>query len=122
MRHLQFLLSLFFLLTTQALPAQSSTSIEGIGDSVEIIVDQWGVPHIYAQNERDLFFAQGYYAASDRLFQFEMWRRQATGTMAEILGQRALQRDIGARLFQFRGDIDREMQHYHPHGKSIITS
>ncbi len=91
-------------------------------DTVEIITDHWGVPHIYAQNEHDLFFAQGYYAAKDRLFQFEIWRRQATGTLAEILGERELARDIGARLFQFRGDIDQEMSHYHPRGKQIIAS
>ena len=99
-----------------------SLRLEGVQDSVEIIVDEWGIPHIYARNEADLFFAQGFYAASDRLFQFEVWRRQATGTLAEILGPREVQRDIGARLFQFRGDIIREMDHYHPRGTLIITS
>lgn len=89
---------------------------------VEIIVDEWGVPHIYAENEHDLFFAQGYNAARDRLFQLEIWRRQATGTVAELLGPRELQRDIGTRLFQFRGDIGREMDHYHPRGRLIITA
>ena len=57
------------------------------------------------------FFTQGYYAAKDRLFQFEIWRRQATGTVAEILGERELKRDIGTRLFKFRGDMKTEMQH-----------
>ena len=59
----------------------------GVPQPVEIIRDRWGINHIYAQNEPDLFFAQGYAAARDRLFQFEMWRRQATGTVAEILGR-----------------------------------
>src|SRR5688500_13962605 len=45
-----------------------------------------------------LVFAQGYHAARNRLFQFELWRRQATGTVSEILGRRELERDIGARL------------------------
>jgi penicillin amidase len=97
-------------------------SIKGLKSDVEIIIDQWGVPHIYAQNEEDLFFAQGFHAAKDRLFQFEIWRRQATGTVAEILGPRELKRDIGTRLFKFRGDIEQEMNHYHPNGKSIVTS
>jgi len=66
--------------------------------------------------------AQGYCAARDRLFQFEIWRRQATGTVAEILGPRELNRDIGTRLFMFRGDMKREMQHYHPEGESIIKA
>ena len=70
----------------------------GLSQPVEILRDRWGINHIYAQNEPDLFFAQGYAAAKDRLFQFEVWRRQATGTVAEILGRRELARDRGARL------------------------
>ena len=89
---------------------------------VEIIRDRWGVNHIYAQNEPDLFFAQGYAAARDRLFQFELWRRQATGTVAEISGPREAARDIGARLQMFRGDLDAELNHYHPRGKAIVEA
>ncbi|GIT67776.1 MAG: hypothetical protein Ct9H300mP25_12480 [Acidobacteriota bacterium] len=77
---------------------------ESLRAPVEIVTDRWGISHIYAENEHDLFFAQGYDAARNRLFQFEVWRRQATGTVAEILGERELTRDIGARLHQFRGD------------------
>ncbi len=102
--------------------AQAPLQIKGIEQPVEILVDQWGIAHIYAETEADLFFAQGYYAASDRLFQFEIWRRQALGTVAEILGPKELDRDIGTRLFKFRGDIDAEMNHYHPQGKLIIES
>ena len=69
--------------------------IIGLQAPVEIRRDQWGINHIYAENQEDLFFAQGYAAAKDRLFQFEIWRRQATGTTAELLGSRAIKRDIG---------------------------
>ena len=96
--------------------------VPGLTESVEIITDEWGIAHIYAQNEADLFFAQGYNAARDRLFQFEIWRRQTLGTVAEILGPRELKRDIGTRLFKFRGDMQQEMNHYHPRGELIITS
>ena len=96
--------------------------VDGLKEPVEIVRDQWGVNHIYAQNQRDLFFAQGYSAAADRLFQFEIWRRQATGTVAEILGERELKRDIGTRLFKFRGDMKEEMNHYHDDGVEIITA
>jgi len=116
------LLACFFLFNLYLLPAQNAFQIEGLNAPVEIKVDQWGVAHIYAQNEADLFFAQGYYAARDRLFQFEVWRRQATGTVAEILGPREVKRDIGTRLFQFRGDMKTEMGHYHPRGVKIIES
>ena len=94
--------------------------IEGLDQPVEILKDHWGISHIYAQTEHDLFFAQGYSAARDRLFQFEIWRAQATGTMAEILGPRAVERDHGTRLFKFRGAMAEEMNHYHPRGVDII--
>ena len=96
--------------------------LPALSDTVEILTDLWGVPHIYANSEADLFFAQGFYAAKDRLFQFEIWRRQATGTLSEILGERALDRDIGARLFQFRGDMNAELNYYHDNGKEIIEA
>src|SRR5919106_6396872 len=99
-----------------------ATRLQGLTQPVEILRDRWGINHIYAQNEADLFFAQGYSAAKDRLFQFEVWRRQATGTVAEILGPRELKRDIGARLHMFRGDLDAELNHYHPRGKAIIEA
>ena len=46
--------------------------ISGLSQTVEVLRDTAGVNHIYAQNEHDLFFAQGYFAAKDRLFQFEI--------------------------------------------------
>ena len=99
-----------------------SVQMPGLSQPVEILRDRWGINHIYAQNEADLFFAQGYAAAKDRLFQFEVWRRQATGTVAEILGRRELLRDRGARLHMFRGDMDDELNRYHPRGKTIIEA
>ena len=93
-----------------------------INDVVEVLRDQWGVNHIYAQNQYDLFFSQGYLAAKDRLFQFEIWRRQATGTVAEILGESELKRDIGSRLIKYRGDIQNELNHYHPEGSKIVNA
>jgi penicillin G amidase len=96
--------------------------VTGLREPVEILKDRWGISHIYAKNESDLFFAQGYNAARDRLFQLEMWRRQATGTVAEILGKDELKRDIGNRLFQYRGDLNQELNWYHPHGASIVQS
>ena len=100
--------------------SRSQLELTGLREPVEITVDRWGVAHIRAQNEADLFFAQGYSAASRRLFQFELWRRQATGTVAEILGRRELKRDVGARLLQFRGEMTAELQHYHPRGVEIV--
>jgi penicillin amidase len=103
--------------------AQDQTlTLSGLQDEVEVIRDQNGINHIFAQNEQDLFFSQGYLAAKDRLFQFEIWRRRATGTMAEILGRRELERDKGVRLFQFRGNKEQELRHYHPKGVEIVDA
>jgi len=113
------------LLPAVAQPAAGQTEtlrVTGVQQPVDLLIDRWGIAHIYAQNEHDLFFAQGYNAARDRLFQFEVWRRQATGTVAEILGRRELERDIGARLLRFRGDIEAELNHYHPRGALIINA
>lgn len=93
---------------------------KGLRAPVTLTRDSAGIVHIEAENEHDLFFAQGYSAARDRLFQLELWRRQATGTMAEALGPRWVARDRAARLMRFRGDMAAELAHYHPRGKAII--
>src|SRR2546425_869611 len=108
-----------------AAPADPTLRVQvpgGLSEPVEVVRDRWGINHIYAKNEADLFFTQGYTAARDRLFQFELWRRQATGTVAEVLGAKELKRDIGTRLHMFRGDLKAELNWYHPHGEAIITS
>ncbi len=121
MRTFSFLLiTLFFFSCTST--DHDKLTVPGLKEPVELVRDEWGINHIYAKNQHDLFFAQGYAAAKDRLFQFEIWRRQATGTVAEILGERELKRDIGTRLFKYRGDMTQEMNHYHKDGTEIITA
>ncbi len=121
-RLLLLLLGLLIVPMAAGQPAADTLHTPGLHAPVEIVTDAWGISHIYAQNEHDLFFAQGYNAARDRLFQLEIWRRQATGTVAEILGPRELERDIGTRLFLFRGNMRQEMNHYHPRGEAIIPA
>ena len=115
------------LLTWAALACASlsfaqSLTVAGLQSPVEVIRDRYGVNHIYAKNEHDLFFAQGFCAARDRLFQFELWRMQATGTAAEVFGERELKRDIGVRRFKYRGNLTQELNHYHPNGEKIIRA
>ncbi|MEM9361322.1 MAG: penicillin acylase family protein [Bacteroidota bacterium] len=117
-----FVVVIFFSCNNSKNTSETQFLTDGLQESVEIVRDKWGINHIYAQNQHDLFFAQGYSAAADRLFQFEIWRRQATGTVAEILGENELKRDIGTRLFKFRGDMTTEMNHYHDDGVEIITA
>ena len=97
--------------------------VSGLRGSVEVVRDTWGVPHIYAQTTSDLFFAQGYVMAQDRLWQMEMWRRAAEGRLAEVLGPAALALDRQARLLKYRGPLDqRELGSYHPHGREIMSA
>jgi penicillin amidase len=119
MKYLPYLLILFIV---SCKDSKNTLRLAELQQPVEILRDSAGVNHIYAQNEHDLFFAQGYAAAKDRLFQFEIWRRQATGTVAELLGEAEVKRDIGARLFKYRGDLKKEFNHYHPHGEAIIEA
>lgn len=99
---------------------EETLAVAGLREPVTILRDRWGISHIYARNEHDVFLAQGYSAARDRLFQLEVWRRRATGTMAEIQGARALVADIGSRLLAYRGDLKTELGCYHPRGAEII--
>ncbi|MCW3087030.1 MAG: penicillin acylase family protein [Sediminibacterium sp.] len=101
---------------------KKSLAIKGLQSEVEVLRDEWGVNHIYARNQHDLFFTQGYCAVKDRLFQFEIWRLQASGTVSSVLGPRELNRDIGTRLFAYRGDMSKELAHYHPQGVAIINA
>ncbi|HLI05471.1 MAG TPA: penicillin acylase family protein [Ktedonobacteraceae bacterium] len=67
--------------------------MSGLHAPVEIITDRYGVPHIYAQNEDDLYFAQGYMHAQERLWQMEFNRRIGSGRLAEIFGEVAIEAD-----------------------------
>ena len=70
--------------------------------AVEVLRDQHGIPHIYAQTEADLWRAQGFTHAQDRLWQMEQNRRVAQGRMAELFGKVALDVDRFSRIVGFR--------------------
>jgi penicillin G amidase len=76
-------------------------SAAGLSAPVQIIRDKWGVPHIYAQNDNDLFFGQGYSHAQDRLWQMELNRRVGSGTLSAVLGRRTLASDQFLRTIGF---------------------
>src|SRR3954468_10408001 len=60
--------------------------VAGFKDDVEVVRDEWGVPHIYAKNIDDLFMAEGFVLAQDRLWQMELGRRLAEGRLSELVG------------------------------------
>jgi penicillin amidase len=76
--------------------------VPGLRSTVEVYRDKWGIPHIYADNAEDLFFAQGYVTAQDRLWQMEMNRRVGSGTLSEILGDATLETDRFIRTLGWR--------------------
>lgn len=94
----------------------------GLHAPVEVLRDEWGIAHIYAQNLHDLFFTQGYVQAQDRLWQMDMWRRANEGRLSEILGPEALEHDKLARLVEYRGSWEEEFREYHPQGEMIFQA
>ncbi len=110
----------------QARAALSQTSgtirLAGLNKPVTVLRDPWGIPHIYAETQDDLFFAQGFVAAQDRMFQLDLWRRAGEGKLAEILGPQAVERDRIARLLRYRGDMEAEYASYAPDAKSILEA
>lgn len=86
---------------------EGTMAVSGLSAPVEVIRDPWGVPHIYAQNEHDLFFAQGCVHAQDRLWQMEMNRRAGSGTLSEVMGEVTLNTDRYLRTIGLRRAAER---------------
>jgi penicillin G amidase len=101
---------------------EGEIKVPGLEEPVEVLRDRWGIPHIYAKNTNDLFFAQGFIAAQDRLFQIDLWRRMGVGETAEIVGQSGLEADGFARLLKYRGDPEAEWASYAPDARRIATA
>jgi penicillin amidase len=96
---------------------ESHVPVQGLNGKTEILVDQWGVPHIYASTVHDAFFTQGWNAARDRLWQMDLWRRSGLGELAAVLGPPYVAQDRAIRLFVYRGNMDAEWSAYGPDAK-----
>ncbi len=107
---------------TRLAPIAGDLTVAGLDSAVEVRRDRWGVPHIYATTQHDLFFAQGLVAAQDRLWQIDMWRRIGEGRLSEVLGPEFIERDKFARLLKYRGDMDAEWTSYAPDTRAIVTA
>ncbi len=99
-----------------------SYQIEGLSGPAEILIDPWGVPHIYASDQYDAFFVQGFNAARDRLWQLDLWRRRGLGLLSEVFGEEYLEKDRASRLFLYRKDMYSEWLFYGSDAKRIATS
>jgi len=78
---------------TKAPQYEGELSLAGLSNETKVYFDDYGVPHIYAQNQKDALRALGYVHAQDRLWQMELMRRIAPGRLSELFGVKALEND-----------------------------
>ena len=102
-------------------PARS-VPVAGLEQPAEVLIDRWGVPHIYAGTLYDAFVAQGYVAARDRLWQMDLWRKRGLGQMAQDFGPAWVESDAAARSVLFRGDMYREWLSYGSDAKRVAEA
>ena len=105
----------FYTLTRAPLPQHDGElAVAGLDDTVEILRDEWGIPHIYARNRHDLFFAQGYTQAQDRWWQMEFWRYTGSGRIEELVGKNEdlLDVDVFLRAVGWRRVAEQEARSY----------
>lgn len=96
-------------------------TLPGLEAPARIRVDRWGIPHIEAATMDDLWFAQGFNAARDRLFQIDLWRKRGLGLLAADFGPGFLEQDKASRAFLYRGDMAAEWAAYAPDAQAICT-
>lgn len=110
---LTLFLTIFIYLEITKPPMHGTVHFEGLEKPVQIVRDQWGVPHIKGKSRRDVTRALGYLMASERWFQMEIHRRVARGELAELFGEKALKVDKLYRTFDFVGHF-KNVQKVHP--------
>ena len=97
-------------------------SLPGLKAPASISIDTWGMAHIRAQTSQDAFFAQGFNAARDRLWQIDLWRKRGLGLLSADFGPGYLMQDRATRLFLYRGDMDAEWASYGDDAEMICTA
>jgi penicillin amidase len=101
---------------------ERSWQVAGLGAPADIVIDHWGIAHIFAASARDAFFLQGYNAARDRLWQIDLWRKRGLGLLSKSLGPAYIDQDRAARLFLYRGDMDKEWAAYAPDSHAWVSA
>ncbi|HEX3367319.1 penicillin acylase family protein [Phenylobacterium sp.] len=101
---------------------QEAWSVAGLNAPAQMVVDRWGIPHIFAASSRDAFFLQGYNAGRDRLWQIDLWRKRGLGRLSASLGPSYVAQDRAARLFLYRGDMAAEWAAYAPGARDVVEA
>ena len=110
-------------LVTKSFPDYSGEmQLAGLHHPVKIYRDNYGVPHIFAQDDHDAFFAQGYVHAQDRLWQMDLARRAGEGRLSEILGTQTIKFDKMLKTVGFRQIAERLENHISPTSKEILQA
>jgi len=99
---------------------EGTLQVPGLQAPVEVIRDRYGIPHIYASNEHDLYMAQGFVHAQDRFWQMEFWRRIGSGRLSEILGPSALDQDRFIRTLGWHRTAAQELELLEPAYRQIL--
>lgn len=119
------LLLCIFLLTTVGCFAQAPTktlTISGLQDTVTVRRDARSIPYIEAKNDADLYFAQGYITASDRLWQMDLLRRVSRGELSEIFGKQVLDEDKIWRKYGFSAIAEESLKTLNPELKTALEN
>ena len=119
-----FYLTIIFI-SMSACFAQTPThtlTVAGLKSNVTVRRDDRAIPYIEAGNDADLYFAQGYVTASDRLWQMDIYRRVARGETAELFGKISLEEDKRWRRFGFAQIVEQAFSEFSPAYKEILES
>ena len=108
--------------TTSTAVQEQNWNVAGLNGPADIVIDHWGIAHIFAANIHDAFFLQGYNAARDRLWQIDLWRKRGLGLLAKSLGPAYIDQDRAARLFLYRGGMEKEWAAYAPDSRQWVTA
>jgi penicillin G amidase len=101
---------------------EQNWKVAGLAAPADILIDHWGIAHVFAATTRDAFFLQGYNAARDRLWQIDLWRKRGLGLLSKSFGFAYVDQDRAARLFLYRGDMQKEWSAYAPDAKAWVTA
>ncbi|WP_077328223.1 penicillin acylase family protein [Virgibacillus siamensis] len=99
---------------------EGTIKLSALHDKVTVITDENGVPHIKAANAHDLYMAQGYIQAQSRMFQMELSRRQASGTLSEVVGEATIEQDKYFRTLGLRRAAERSYKMYSNESKHVL--
>ncbi|HTR82544.1 MAG TPA: penicillin acylase family protein [Bacteroidota bacterium] len=116
------ILILRYLVTKSFPTVDGRLHIPGLEKSVTVDRDQFGVPHIFAANEHDLFFAEGYVHAQDRLWQMDVSRRAGEGRLSEVFGSSTLKFDRLFRTVGMEHIADSLERNLHPESRRILQA